>query len=207
MPNAILTSLALCFFHLLPAFFRAQEAALIRLPFDDPLSEEHIRAIVQDRQGLIWMATADGLVKFDGYNYKFFRNNPLDSTSLGMNYVTCLVVDRRRPLLWVGTENCFSKFDLQTETFTNYFPRPGRPGSLPGARIVTMDQDQDGNIWIGSQNGGAIRFDPGAETFRLFPEDPNNPYRIVQSQNSIVMMYGNGMALAMNEQSRFIQID
>ncbi|MCB9293093.1 MAG: response regulator [Lewinellaceae bacterium] len=207
MPNAILTSLALCFFHLLPAFFRAQEAALIRLPFDDPLSEEHIRAIVQDRQGLIWMATADGLVKFDGYNYKFFRNNPLDSTSLGMNYVTCLVVDRRRPLLWVGTENCFSKFDLQTETFTNYFPRPGRPGSLPGARIVTMDQDQDGNIWIGSQNGGAIRFDPGAETFRLFPEDPNNPYRIVQSQNSIVMVDGNGMAWAMNEQSRFIQID
>ena len=47
----------------------------------------------QDKDGFIWAGTDGGLNRFDGYDFKVFRNKPFDTTSLGDNAVYFIVED------------------------------------------------------------------------------------------------------------------
>ena len=42
----------------------------------DGLSQGVVNSIVQDDQSIMWLATEDGLNRFDGYAFKIFRSNP-----------------------------------------------------------------------------------------------------------------------------------
>ena len=43
----------------------------------DGLSHNNIWCFVQDRYGYMWIATDDGLNKYDGYNFRIFKNDRL----------------------------------------------------------------------------------------------------------------------------------
>ena len=53
-----------------------------RISSDDGLSHNIVNDIVQDGKGFMWIATHDGLNRFDGYEFKVYRFNPNDSTSI-----------------------------------------------------------------------------------------------------------------------------
>ena len=57
-----------------------------QLSINDGLSQNSVRTIIQDKYGYMWFGTQDGLNMFDGYNFKYFNNNPLDSLSLSDNW-------------------------------------------------------------------------------------------------------------------------
>ena len=72
----------------------------INVPQDVPA---HLcSAIAQDHEGLMWFGTQGGLVRYDGYDFRVFRSNPADASTLAGNYVRALLVasDGR---IWVGT--------------------------------------------------------------------------------------------------------
>ncbi|MCB9355780.1 MAG: hypothetical protein H6575_14540, partial [Lewinellaceae bacterium] len=60
--------------------------------------------ILQTRDGFLWVATKDGLNRYDGYNFNLYSHNPLDSFSLAEDNATDLFEDSRG-LLWVGLES------------------------------------------------------------------------------------------------------
>jgi ligand-binding sensor domain-containing protein/signal transduction histidine kinase len=66
------------------------------------LSNTHVSSILQDSRGFLWIATQDGLNRFDGYSISVYRNNPEDTTSLLKNLVLRLFEDSRG-VLWVST--------------------------------------------------------------------------------------------------------
>lgn len=71
---------------------------------------------MQDSNGFMWFGTRDGLNRFDGYLFKFYKHNPANKFSLGNNYVYSLAqADKYH--LWVGTKNGLYSFDLKTERF------------------------------------------------------------------------------------------
>ena len=45
---------------------------------------------VIDNNGFLWIAGTGGLNRYDGHQHKYFRHDPLDSSSLFSNYVTDL---------------------------------------------------------------------------------------------------------------------
>ena len=66
---------------------------------------------MQDKRGYIWIGTTDGLNRFDGYDFKVYKKNPFDKTTIGGNYIRCLYEDSRGNI-WVGLLNgIVSKFD------------------------------------------------------------------------------------------------
>jgi ligand-binding sensor domain-containing protein len=87
------------------AYVRSQpieDRFIKKINSDDGLSHNIVNDIVQDGKGFIWIATHDGLNRFDGYELKVYRFNPADSTSISGNYIKSLFVDQNGNL-WIST--------------------------------------------------------------------------------------------------------
>ncbi|MDC3260237.1 hypothetical protein OAU66_01645, partial [bacterium] len=63
------------------------------LSIKDGLSQSSINAVVQDKQGFIWIGTQDGLNKYDGYSFTTYYHDPEDSSSICDNFIRALEVD------------------------------------------------------------------------------------------------------------------
>ncbi|NQZ08001.1 MAG: GAF domain-containing protein [Algicola sp.] len=83
------------------------------------LGHYQVTQVLQDRQGFIWVATLNGLYRYDGYDFKAFKHNSKDPTSLVDNYVNTVYLDSKG-ILWVGTDGGLSKFNASTESFVHY---------------------------------------------------------------------------------------
>ena len=70
----------------------------------EKLSQNTITAIIQDKEGFMWLGSQDGLNRYDGYNFKIFKKNFQDSNSISENYIIELFEDSDRDL-WVGTSD------------------------------------------------------------------------------------------------------
>ena len=66
------------------------------------LASNEATAGLQDEQGFMWVGTNNGLQRFDGHRYLSFRHEKNDSTSIPHNYVTQLLLDKKKNL-WVLT--------------------------------------------------------------------------------------------------------
>ena len=58
---------------------------------DNELSSSLINAIYQDKRNYVWIATEDGLNKFDGVRFTIYKNHPGDTTTIRNNYVRSLL--------------------------------------------------------------------------------------------------------------------
>ena len=83
------------------------------------LSSNNIRQILQDKEGYIWIATLNGLNRFDGFTCETFLHSPIDSSSLSSSIISCLELDLEGNL-WIGTQNGLNRFDNVSQTFINF---------------------------------------------------------------------------------------
>jgi ligand-binding sensor domain-containing protein len=74
------------------------------ITIDNGLIQGSISGVVHGKDGFIWIATADGLHRYDGYNFKIYRNDPSQPNSLPDNYISCIYEDNSGKLL-VGLYN------------------------------------------------------------------------------------------------------
>lgn len=69
-------------------------------------------AITQDAEGFIWIGTENGLVRYDGHRFKYFKYNVDDSTSIRSNYIKHFSLDKYNRL-WLITDDRFGFFDVK----------------------------------------------------------------------------------------------
>lgn len=77
---------------------------------NDGLSNSTINDLVQDEYGFLWIATQDGLNRFDGYSFKIFRADEDNPNSLPSSQIYKIFPDGHHHL-WLGTKAGFSIFD------------------------------------------------------------------------------------------------
>jgi len=84
------------------------------LTTDNGLSNSNVLDVIQDSEGYIWIATEDGLNRYDGKEFKIFRYNTEDLNSISANPVFSLLLDDENTL-WVGTNpGGLNKYDPKT---------------------------------------------------------------------------------------------
>jgi signal transduction histidine kinase/ligand-binding sensor domain-containing protein len=123
-----------------------------RFTLKNGLASDWVQSITQDQKGYIWIGTAAGLSRFDGYDFVTFRNIPGNSRSLSNNRVNVVYADKSGNI-WVGTQNGLSRYNQLNEEFENFFHNSGNPKSLPGNVISAIHESASGQLWIGTDNG------------------------------------------------------
>lgn len=128
------------------------------------LSQNQVRAIIQDEEGFIWLGTGEGLNRFDGYSFKTFSHTEADSSSLSNDFVNVLVKDRKGNI-WIGTENGLNKFDRGTDSFITFLHNEADKNTISPGSINHMIEDRKGNLWIAFSSGMVNYFDISREQF------------------------------------------
>src|SRR4029077_17531657 len=95
------------------------DVRFLRLSGIEGLSQNRVTQIVQDDQGFIWLATQHGVDRYDGYQFRMFKNDPRQASSLCGVFMFSLFKDRSGTL-WMGCEHGLDRFDPSTETFVHY---------------------------------------------------------------------------------------
>lgn len=141
-----------------------------KLSTSDGLSNNLIYDIIQDKTGFIWIATDNGLNRFDGYEFKIFRSNPNNENSLADNSVWSLAEDKDGKL-WIGTKSGWLHcYDPAKEKFTKWYIA----SDITKENTITVIYPEDDKIWIGTYRSGLYRFNPKAgkiENWRSNPFD------------------------------------
>ncbi len=151
----------------------AQMARPEMLTIDDGLSQGMIYDLLQTRDGFLWIATKDGLNRYDGYNFKVFTHSSGDPYSLSENTTTTLFEDSRG-LLWIGTENKgLNLLDRRTGRFYHLnLPVRKDPAGL-SYEVRRIVETPDGAIWIAQMDNGIFRIRVPADWQNRLPDQPD----------------------------------
>jgi diguanylate cyclase (GGDEF)-like protein len=120
-------------------------------------------AFAQDRDGLMWIGTFGGLVRYDGYRVQVFRQS--GSGSLPDNYIRALQPAADGSLIVGTTAGGLARFDPRDNRFRTY---DASPVHGTGPRILSLAPDGAGGFWIGGQNG-LSHLDAGLRTVERMP--------------------------------------
>lgn len=142
-----------------------QERAFKRYTAEEGLESNHISALLQDRQGFLWVGTASGLFRFDGYTFRAFKSAPTDTTSLSDNFINALYEDMRPGgMLWIGTTKGLDAFDSRTEKFSHYRNQHNDADLAMQNFVQALWGDDPGALWVGTHHG-AYRFEAASRKF------------------------------------------
>jgi ligand-binding sensor domain-containing protein/signal transduction histidine kinase len=138
------------------------------------LPNNTVTSIVQDKYGMMWFGTMNGLVRYDGYDFKVFVSHPNDTNTLSDNFISYLSLTQDGKIIAITQNYGFSIFDQLTETFKQYTHNPDDENSLSDNRVMASYADGKGHLWLGTMNGLNL-FDPRTNKFEHFPVKSNSP--------------------------------
>lgn len=109
-----------------------------------------IRKIIQDSYGFIWLASSDGLFRFDGKAFKVFRNKLGDSTSIPNNIINglCLHPDGK---IWIASNGGLCYFTYEDNSF-HQINLPEELEQTDRYRIHAVEVDYFGQIWFATKS-------------------------------------------------------
>ncbi|MGM9699777.1 MAG: two-component regulator propeller domain-containing protein [Prevotella sp.] len=127
------------------------------------LNNSSINAILQDRKGMVWIGTWDGLNRYDGNSMQHFSSMPNNHSSLS-NPVIRDILEENDSILWIVTEYGINRFSKRLNTSRQFFlDSPANIGYIEKAFIATISK---GGTIVANYNGGRLFvYDRGKQAF------------------------------------------
>ncbi len=161
MKNFIVSLLLfICFF----SIAYSQEYSVKFLDISNGLSNNSVLTIYQDSDGFMWFGTYDGLNRYDGYNFKIYRNKINDKNSLSFNAIYNIEEDKQKNI-WVGGANGACVFNRKKSVFhpIKYTSSDAKTKILKDVihQIRSVSKEQ---MLVASQNFGLLVYENGSIT-------------------------------------------
>ena len=143
------------------------------LGIDQGLSNNFVRYIYQDKNGFMWFGTYDGLNRYDGYEFKVFRNNFKNNRSLINNWINAISEDAKGNL-WIGTRQGACIYQGLSHNFSPlyYYTSGGKKVRLNSV-INDIEADQQGNMFVAAADRGLLFFPKAESIGNRIPLDSN----------------------------------
>ncbi|MEO8742954.1 MAG: two-component regulator propeller domain-containing protein, partial [Lysobacteraceae bacterium] len=138
------------------------------------LPSSAVNAIAQDAHGYLWLATDDGLVRYDGVGFRVWQHDPADPASLPGNLVQALHVDAQ-DRVWVALEGQgFAMLQADGVHFRQY--THANTPALGEDDVFAFASTHDGALWIGTFGSGLYRMDANGKltNFQHVDADPHS---------------------------------
>lgn len=146
---------------------------------NEGLSNNFINDISQDSMGFIWIATTEGLCRYDAKDdFKVFQEN--GELALNSSNIRSLLSDSKNKL-WVGTRlGGLTCFDQKTRTSKAYMFDANDPNSISNNEILSIFEDSKGRIWAGTEHGLNLYL-PETDNFISWTPDEQDPTALQKS--------------------------
>ncbi|WP_370461042.1 EAL domain-containing protein [Paraglaciecola sp. L1A13] len=180
-------------------FAHAQSFSFDNLTKVDGLAQNTVTDIIEDKRGFMWFATANGLSRFDGYEFVNYHNNPNDVNSLPNNFVRTLLVDNDGTL-WIGTQNGLARYNALTDNFTRYSQQNS---SLNNNIINALSLSHSGEVLVANE-AHLYTYSPTTNDFKLLdiPASrlpPEIKSMLAEEKLTWIGTYGHGIYVLDNE--------
>lgn len=137
------------------------------------LSSDAINSLHQDRSGFLWIATDDGLNRYDGHSVRVYRHDPLDPTSIAGSYVSGVVEDRTGSMWVLLGIGGLDRLDPDTG-IAQHFQQSSDSTGLSDQDVYRVLEDREGVVWIATARG-LDRFVPGDPPYFERMSGPDGP--------------------------------
>ena len=144
-----------------------------RLSTSQGLSQTRVAQIIQDDQGFIWFGTQHGVNRYDGREFRVFKNDPDQPGSLSGVFIYALFKDHAGTV-WVGSDQGLDAFDRVTETF-----KPVRLAEQNPV-VIHISEDPEGILWL-STSEGLYSLNPKTGEKHRFVHDPDSATGLASS--------------------------
>ncbi len=189
----------LCLLLLAPALLFAQPPPRTakgwqEITISDGLSQGMIFDLKQDRKGFMWVATKDGLNRYDGHNFTVFTHDPYNEFSISDNTCSALLVDHGGRL-WIGTlTQGLNLFDAQTQRFYHIDISDRDSPNAGNYEVRFLAEDPDGNIWVNTDQDKLFKITLPNALKTGFPTQSNFTDQLKFSRLPLQGMKANGRA-------------
>jgi signal transduction histidine kinase/ligand-binding sensor domain-containing protein/CheY-like chemotaxis protein len=128
----------------------------------DGLPQGTVYATLQDSQGFVWLATEDGLVRYDGHELVRYARLPTGRGGLSGNYIFQMLEDAHHDLWIAVKDGGVVRWHRDTNSFTVIRHSDTDPQSLASDAVRALVLDADGRIWIGTSDAGIDVLEPAS---------------------------------------------
>ncbi len=183
-------------------------------PEQDEILSQGIRCLHKDTNGFLWIGTAQGLYRFDGYSYKSYNYQQGNERSLCNDNVYLLLEDSEGNL-WIGTFNGLSKYDKKHDAFKSYNFSGIDSFFYNSNQIKDLLIDHQQRFWV-ARNNGISMYIPEKDSFINYSNHlPNtikagrNITKIVSDLKSNIWIgtWNAGLINFDNDTKKFIRIN
>lgn len=160
------------------------------LDIENGLSQNTVNALLEDKDGFLWIGTDDGLNRYDGQTVVVYKHIRSDKTTIPDNQIQSLYQDKEGRI-WIGTVAGLAFYDNNTNQFTSFRNNKKNTNSLVNNTVQAITEDKDGFLWIGTHEG-LSKLDTKNNTFTNY----------IATQNDSLLLGGNDIkSLAIDAQN------
>ena len=142
----------------------AQSFSIKHLAIENGLSNNYVKDITQDARGCIWIATENGLNRFDGKNFVTYQKN---NSKIGSNALNTLFYDKDENKLWIGRKDGLSIFNLSNLEIDNYSFKD----NINFDNVVDISPASKNGIWITKHNEEILFYDKHKKNFTSYSKN------------------------------------
>ena len=147
MYKYLLATFCFVFFCLKLVKGQPQNYNFSHININNGLSHNQVNTIYKDSEGFMWFGTLSGLNRYDGYDFKIFKHNPQDTSSLVDDYISN-IFEGPKNKLWIVTRNGVNIYDpLNDKVLRNINPYL-RDFGLPIDDELLDIQATNGAFWF-----------------------------------------------------------
>ena len=152
----IVIVLFLCFLYV----SNAQEKTLNysqKLTISEGLAHNGVTSILEDSRGFLWLGTYEGLNKYNGYEFKVYKNT-LEQNILTSNRVRTISEDLKGNI-WIGTDQGVSIYNYEQEAFTKLYSNKelGKGNNGPVVRKILINKKHN-LVFCATEGNGVLIF-------------------------------------------------